>query len=68
MMKETVEEILLYREPKKVTEIIVHRNGETVAVCPRCHKAIDRDYQIFCDSCGQKLKWTAKRKMTVRNV
>ena len=68
MIKETTEESLLYRQPERVAEIIVYRNGVTVAICPKCHKAIDRDYQAFCDSCGQKLKWTAKRKMTVRYI
>ena len=25
--------------------------------CPRCGAAIGRDYQKFCDNCGQRLKW-----------
>lgn len=26
-------------------------------VCPRCHKAIDREYTKHCSACGQKLLW-----------
>ncbi len=26
-------------------------------VCPRCRCSIERDYQSYCDSCGQKLNW-----------
>jgi predicted amidophosphoribosyltransferase len=68
MIKETTEKSLSYRQPLTVTNVIIHRNGVSVAICPKCHKAIDRDYQAFCDSCGQKLKWTAMRKMTVRYI
>ena len=25
--------------------------------CPRCHKAIEREYTNHCSSCGQKLLW-----------
>lgn len=27
----------------------------TFAVCPRCRCSIEREYQAFCDRCGQKL-------------
>ena len=26
-------------------------------VCPRCHSNMEREYQAFCDRCGQKLSW-----------
>ena len=26
-------------------------------VCPRCHSNMEREYQAFCDRCGQKLGW-----------
>lgn len=26
-------------------------------VCPRCRCNLDREYQSFCDRCGQKLSW-----------
>lgn len=29
----------------------------TFPVCPRCHCNLEREYQSFCDHCGQKLAW-----------
>lgn len=26
-------------------------------VCPRCGRTMDREYQSFCDRCGQALSW-----------
>lgn len=26
-------------------------------VCPRCQCCLEREYQAFCDRCGQKLGW-----------
>lgn len=31
--------------------------SSTFPVCPRCHSTIEREYQSFCDRCGQKLGW-----------
>ena len=27
------------------------------SVCPRCKKSLDREFQKYCDNCGQKLSW-----------
>ena len=41
------------------------------AVCPRCRGSLEREYQTFCDRCGQRLDWTgfarADRKSTRLN-
>ena len=26
-------------------------------VCPRCGVSVERDFQSYCDSCGQRLDW-----------
>lgn len=26
-------------------------------LCPQCGASLEREYQAFCDSCGQKLNW-----------
>lgn len=31
----------------------------TFPVCPRCGCSLERDYQAFCDNCGQRLNWAA---------
>lgn len=38
-------------------------NGDytTFPVCPRCENSMEREYQAFCDRCGQKLNWDAFR-------
>lgn len=43
--------------PMAVSEIHLHRNNYAFSVCPRCHLTLDREYQAFCDRCGQALDW-----------
>ena len=33
------------------------------AVCPRCRGNLEREYQTFCDRCGQKLDWKDYKKV-----
>lgn len=46
-----------YRIPMPVREILELPNGYRAAVCPRCKCTLDREYQRFCDRCGQHLLW-----------
>ncbi len=46
-----------YREPMIVTEIRQFRNGDVFPVCPRCQITLEREYQSYCDRCGQRLNW-----------
>lgn len=50
-----------YRVPYSVNEYILYRNSfgkESVYyLCPRCDITLERDYQAFCDRCGQLLDW-----------
>lgn len=57
---------LSYRSPMEVTETLLYKSihGDSVhgtwlgfAVCPKCKKSMERDYQLFCDRYGQKLSW-----------
>ena len=54
---ETPEEALTYREPKQVTECRTYKCGGTYPVCPRCNITLEREYQSYCDRCGQRLNW-----------
>ena len=50
-----------YREPMRVNEICCfHGENQHVAypVCPRCRNTLEREYQSFCDRCGQALNWS----------
>lgn len=56
------DEELLYREYLVVTTAIDYEfsKGHSVyAVCPRCEITIEREYQSFCDRCGQRLDWNS---------
>lgn len=48
---------ILYRIPKRVTEVRLYVFGSTSAVCPSCSMGLNREYMRFCDYCGQKLSW-----------
>ena len=46
-----------FRRPMAIVAIKQFGNGETYPVCPRCRITMEREYQSFCDRCGQALYW-----------
>lgn len=46
-----------FRRPMAIVEIKQFGSGETYPVCPRCRITMEREYQNFCDRCGQALDW-----------
>ena len=51
---------LTYRQPMPVLQIRCFCfSGRTIGypVCPRCGISMEREYQCFCDRCGQQLDW-----------
>lgn len=52
-------------ETMTVTEVFRMRSGDTYPVCPRCRTTLEREYQRFCDRCGQKLNWRGYRGASV---
>ncbi len=51
---------LSYRVPMEVSTIRVLGRGagaDSYPVCPRCECTLEREYQLFCDRCGQALNW-----------
>ncbi len=45
-----------YRIPLGVTE--ARQVGRyAFPVCPHCGVTVEREYQAFCDRCGQALQW-----------
>lgn len=40
-----------------VTEVYQFRSGDTYPVCPHCRVTVAREYQAYCDRCGQCLSW-----------
>lgn len=56
-MSISVEKAVTYRIPISVTEILKFSNGYAFPVCPRCKITLEREYQAYCDRCGQCLDW-----------
>ena len=51
---------LQYRRPATVKKIYCYQGlyGLTsVPICPTCNISMEREYQNYCDRCGQKLSW-----------
>ena len=55
----------LYRLPLRVQRIIVYESGVAYPVCPQCECTLDREYQSFCDRCGQRLSWEKLKSASV---
>lgn len=57
-----------YRVSMDVIHLRQYRSRfETFAfpVCPRCDLTLDREYQAYCDRCGQCLSWKKFSEATV---
>ena len=63
--------ISTYRRPMRVTEFILYKGtfGTESAfyLCPRCDITLEREYQSYCDRCGQRLNWKCVCKAKRRN-
>ncbi len=59
---------LSYRVPMKVSVMKLFwpfqgRNG--YYVCPKCSALLDREFMAFCGRCGQRLDWSAYKKVRI---
>ena len=63
---ETVEEMIAYRQPLLIEECIEIANGDTYPLCPKCQCTLNREYQAYCDRCGQKLSWRRFYRVKIR--
>ena len=57
-----------FRRPMTVGEVHLFRDRSAFPVCPRCHVTLDREYQSYCDRCGQALDWRAFARALVRLI
>ena len=53
----TAAEALRFRQAMPVTTMVVYRSRDAFPLCPQCGLPMEREYQSFCDLCGQKLSW-----------
>ncbi len=54
-----------YRQPMRVASVLVFRMEGAYPVCPQCGVTMEREYQNFCDRCGQCLDWSGYRSAAV---
>jgi len=54
-----------YRIPMTVEEIHLFGEKDAYPVCPRCRLTMEREYQSYCDRCGQALSWKGFSKARV---
>lgn len=55
-----------FRTPMAVTQARWFRTDGTYPVCPQCGISLEREYQRFCDRCGQRLEWKDYERMLSR--
>ncbi len=51
---------ITFRFPMQVQKIRCYEGNRgllSFPVCPRCQITMEREYQSFCDRCGQRLDW-----------
>ena len=53
-----------YRIGMRINEVMQLSDGGYY-LCPRCRVTLERDFQTYCDRCGQRLDWANFRKATV---
>ena len=56
-----------YRQPMQVRELVQYHSGRIFPVCPQCRSAMEREYQSYCDRCGQRLGWREIRRAQIVN-
>lgn len=47
-----------YRTPMLILDTAIYVSGDVYAKCPRCRVPLERDFQSYCDRCGQALDWS----------
>lgn len=59
-----------YRRPMSVTEVFYYVDSlmgpTTYPICPRCGITMEREFQSFCDRCGQALDWDGLEQAVIR--
>ena len=53
-----------YRSPMRVTHLRVFPDS-AFYLCPRCNIPMEREFQAYCDRCGQHLDWKEYRQAII---
>lgn len=64
-----LKELASFQIPMKVNEKVVIKTFTSqyslCYICPRCKISMERDFQSYCDRCGQRLDWKDYRKAKI---
>lgn len=59
---------MLFRRPMRVCRIHCFHSlhgRDSFPVCPQCGVTMEREYQQFCDRCGQCLDWSSYKHASI---
>ena len=48
-----------------VRQVLRLSSGYTYPICPACKITLEREYQCYCDRCGQCLNWNRYDKAVI---
>lgn len=68
LVSPVLQQQLHFRIPIPVTHVQIHPYGSgftTHPICPRCGISLEREYQFYCDRCGQLLSWQDLSKAVI---
>lgn len=67
-MTVNAKEAASYRTPLSFNKILLFDNNYSFPVCPRCDRTLEREYQAYCDRCGQCLDWKNFSKAAISRI
>lgn len=66
---EALKELASFQIPMKVNELVslhIYDDQDSLFyVCPKCKISLERDFQSYCDRCGQRLDWKDYKKAKI---
>lgn len=65
LFKEQVCTCMLSAINYRIALAVTEHNHRGYAICPRCNTSLERDYQSFCEHCGQHLEWAGRKHKNV---
>ena len=64
-----LKELASLQIPMKISEKVVlqtyNSQYSSFYICPRCKISLERDFQSYCDRCGQRLDWKDYKKAQI---
>ena len=57
-MSPDLEDAQSFRIKMKVTRVFECKDLSVFPICPRCEITLEREFQSYCDRCGQHLDWS----------